>query len=184
MSIPLLISQTRPENTYWALKSPMYARIFYGICVALNLFVSGAIAARIYLMRQKVKQVMGELHANFYTGFVTILVESGALFTLWGLVYVIMLAGDIVEKETFLLPYTQILGITRMLIILRMAQDRAWSLQLAQAIASEASEWQPTSTHNIPLHDVPASSEGSPQKKCRESKYRESQFHDSVSLSL
>ncbi|KAG5652423.1 hypothetical protein H0H81_005071 [Sphagnurus paluster] len=162
MSIPLLISQTRPQNTYWALKSPMYARIFYGICVALNLFVSSAIVARIYMMRQKVKK----LQADFYLGFVTILVESGAFFTLWGLTYVILMAGDIDEKEIFLLPYTQILGITRMLIILRMAQGRAWSLELARTISGGASEWQSSLTHSIPLYDVPASAHSSlPQQR-------------------
>ncbi|KAG5634044.1 hypothetical protein H0H81_003648 [Sphagnurus paluster] len=164
MSIPLLISQSRPQNMYLAMKSILYGKIFYGICVALNLFVSTAIAARIYMMRQRVKKIMGQLHAEFYTGYVTILVESGALFTLWGMIYVILLARNSPEKQTFLLPYTQILGITRMLIILRMAQDRAWSLELSAAIAGETSDWQASSTHSIPLHDVPASGGGPLEK--------------------
>ncbi|GLB39394.1 hypothetical protein LshimejAT787_0605560 [Lyophyllum shimeji] len=169
MSIPLLVSQTRPEDSWWATKSQLYAVTFYSLCVSLNIFVTVAISLRIYLIREKVGTIMGKLHASFYTGFVTIVVESGAFFTIWALVYVILMSRESVAGDTFLLPYTHVLGITRMLIILRMAQDRAWSKELVTATASGVMDWQVSSTHSIPLHDVPASSATSLARKYQES---------------
>ncbi|RDB18736.1 hypothetical protein Hypma_014681 [Hypsizygus marmoreus] len=168
MSIPLLISQTRPKDTGLAAKSPIFSTVFYSLCVSLNLFVTIMISARLYMMRKKVETIMGKLHASFYTGFTTILVESGAFFTIWALTYVILMSLRSPMKEVFLLPYTHVLGITRMLIVLRMAQDRAWSKELATATASGVLDWQVSSTHSIPLHDVPASSEASLPRKYRE----------------
>ncbi|KAF5380111.1 hypothetical protein D9615_006242 [Tricholomella constricta] len=170
MSIPLLLSQTRPLHTWWAIKSPIYATVFYALCVALNLFVTCAITIRLCMMRQKVETVMGRLHASFYTGFTTIIVESGAFFSIWSLVYVILMSRNSDTEGTFLFPYTHVLAITRMLIVLRMAQDRAWSKDLAMAATSGVLDWQVSSTHSIPLHDVPASSESSlPRSKYRHS---------------
>jgi len=168
MSIPLLIAQTRPFDGIWQAKSQLYSTVFYSLCVSLNLFASSAIALRLYLMRHKVEQIMGRLHASFYTGYSTILVESGAFFTLWGLVYVILMSRHSHLKETFLLPYTQVLSLTRMLIVLRMAQDRAWSLDLTRALEHGVLDWQVSSTHSIPLHDVPASTVTSLTSKFRD----------------
>ncbi|KAF8056577.1 hypothetical protein FPV67DRAFT_642566 [Lyophyllum atratum] len=169
MSVPLLVSQTKPPTSEWVARIPLYTKAFYSLCVSLNLFVTFAISLRIYWMRQKVENVMGKLHASFYTGFVTILVESGAFFTIWALTYVILMASGNVAKDTFLLPYTHVLGITRMLIVLRMAQDRAWSTELATAISGGVLDWQVSSTHSIPLHDVPASSAASLPRKYQDS---------------
>ncbi|KAF8067458.1 hypothetical protein FPV67DRAFT_1763807 [Lyophyllum atratum] len=148
MSVPLLVSQTKPPTSEWVARIPLYTKAFYSLCV---------------------ENVMGKLHASFYTGFVTILVESGAFFTIWALTYVILMASGNVAKDTFLLPYTHVLGITRMLIVLRMAQDRAWSPELATAISGGVLDWQVSSTHSIPLHDVPASSAASLPGKYQDS---------------
>ncbi|KAG5725222.1 hypothetical protein E4T56_gene10131 [Termitomyces sp. T112] len=158
MSIPLLISETRPADTWWTTQTTLYSTVFYSLCVSLNLFVSIGIAFRLFRMRPKVEQIMGKLHASFYTGFVTIIVESGAFFTIWGLTYVILMSRNSTASSTFLLPYPHVLAITRMLIVLRMAQDRAWSKELASATAGGILDWQVSSTHSIPLHNVPPSS--------------------------
>jgi hypothetical protein len=53
-------------------------------------------------------------------------------------------------------PFEQ--SITRMLIILRMAQDQAWSKDLVAATDRGVLDWQVSSTHSVPLHDIPATS--------------------------
>jgi len=170
MSVPLLISQTRPKDTWWAIKLPIYSHTFYTLCVALNIFITCAICLRIYMMRQKMETVMGKLHASFYTGVVTMVVESGAFFTIWSIAYVVLSYCDSVATVTFLYPYTHVLAITRMLIVLRMAQDRAWSEELVTATCGGGMlDWQPYATHSIPLHDVPASSAPLTSRKYQES---------------
>lgn len=67
------------------------------------------ISARIYMMRKRVESVMGKLHADFYTGPITIFVESGAFFTVWAITNVVVSARNSDRKQVFLLPYTYIL---------------------------------------------------------------------------
>lgn len=45
-----------------------------------------------------------------------------------------------------------------MLIILRIAQDRAWSKDLVTATTRGVLDWQVSSTHSVPLHDDPSGS--------------------------
>lgn len=41
-----------------------------------------------------------------------------------------------------------------MLIIFRMAQDQAWSKDIVTASARGVMDWQVSSTHSVPLHDI------------------------------
>lgn len=63
-------------------------------------------------------------------------------------------------------------GITRMLIILRMAQNRAWNKDIVTASARGVLDWQVSSSHSIPLHDVPPASVSVANVKLPQ-KYRE-----------
>lgn len=109
MSIPLLISAIRPNDPIWRDRSTVYSTGFYSLCVSLNLYFTIMISARIYMMRKRVESVMGKLHADFYTGPVTIFVESGAFFTVWAITNVVVSARNSNRKHIFLLPYTYIL---------------------------------------------------------------------------
>jgi len=154
MSIPLLIIDT-DTNPNAATKTRLYGNIFYGLCVALNIMVSFLITLRLVTMRKKLEVALGRLHASFYTSVFTILVESGAFFTLWGIVYVAARSQDHWSQDVFLQPYSYIISITRMLIVLRMAQNRAWSKDIVTAASTGIMDWQVSSTHSIPLHDAP-----------------------------
>jgi hypothetical protein len=111
MSIPLLISVTRPneQTMIWRDKSVTYSTVFYALCLSLNLFVTTMIAVRIYMLRKQVETVAGKLHADFYTSFVTIFVESGAFFTAWTMTHVIMSARKNNHVEILLLPNPYVL---------------------------------------------------------------------------
>ncbi|KAF9467150.1 hypothetical protein BDZ94DRAFT_1156726 [Collybia nuda] len=158
MSIPLLIAYIRPLDPKWKLVVDDYATAYYSLNVAFNIFVAFMICARFYMMRRKLETVMGGLHAAFYTSTVTMFVESGGFFTVWATAYLVLRSRGTVVREVFLLPYTHILSITRMLIILRMAENRAWSKDLVAATDRGVLDWQVSSTHSVPLHDIPGSS--------------------------
>ncbi|TFK39178.1 hypothetical protein BDQ12DRAFT_604405 [Crucibulum laeve] len=175
MSVPLLIAQIHPQNSNWAAHSLTYGTIFYALCFSLNTIFSTLICVRLYMMRPKVEHVLGKLHASFYTSWITMFVESGAFFTVWSMCYVISLARNSWIQEVFLQPYPYMLSLTRILIILRMAQDRAWSEDIVTATITGVLDWQVSSSNSLPLHDVPAASH---QHKILPKKYRE----DTISM--
>lgn len=105
MSIPFLIADTKPSDPRWESKSELYGTVFHILCVALNIVVSTFITVRLLTMRKKLEIAFGRLHASFYTSHFTILVESGAFATLWGIVYLATRAQHHWSQAVFLQPY-------------------------------------------------------------------------------
>jgi hypothetical protein len=107
-------------------------------------------------MRNKAVKVLGKLQAFFYNSIPTILVESGGFFTMWSILYLITLLSKSWVQNVFLQPYSYILAITRTLIIIRMAQDRAWSRDIITAAIDGELDWQISSTNtgSVVLHNI------------------------------
>jgi len=150
LSIPLLIAQTRPHSTQPA---ELYGRIFYALCLSLNIICTSLICIRLYTMRHKAERVLGNLQASLYNSITTMFVESGAFFTLWSMVYVIARSRDSWVQNVFLEPYSYIIALTRMLIILRMAQDRAWSKEIINAADTGVLDWEVSSMNSVALNN-------------------------------
>ncbi|KAF9449798.1 hypothetical protein P691DRAFT_666781 [Macrolepiota fuliginosa MF-IS2] len=161
MSIPFLIADTRPNNTSWASKSELYGIVFHTLCVSLNISFSVLITVKLLTMRKKLEIALGRLHASFYTSKFTILVESGAFATLWGIVYLATAAQKHWTQNVFLQPYYYVIAITRMLIVLRMAQNRAWCKDTVTAVNAGVMDWEVSSAHSIPLSIAPPQDENS-----------------------
>ncbi|KAJ3481998.1 hypothetical protein NLJ89_g12166 [Agrocybe chaxingu] len=107
--------------------------------MALNVIITFLICLRLFMMRHRAERVLGKLQATLYNSAITMFVESGGLFTIWSVVYLITRA------------------LTRMLIILRMAQDRAWTKDIVTATDTGVLDWQVSSTNStsIALRNVP-----------------------------
>lgn len=151
MSIPVLISQIRnvPEP-----HANAYGHVYYILCVVLNLTSTSLISLRLFMMRHKAERVLGSLQASLYNSSITMFVESGALFTCWGLTYLIMRIRGSWAQDIFLQPYSYVIALTRMLIILRMAQDRAWSREIITAADTGVLDWEVSSMNSLSINIV------------------------------
>jgi len=144
LSIPVFISVTRPDDPL--VHTAAYTTAFYCLCLGLNAFTTTLICIRLYRMRHKAERVLGRLQASLYNSAITMFVESGAFFTIWSLLYVVTKTRGSWVQEVFLQPYSYVIALTRMLIILRMAQDRAWSKDIITAADNGVLDWQVSST--------------------------------------
>jgi len=149
MSIPLLVSQIRNVPGPHA---QTYGDVFYIFCVSLNLTVTCLISLRLFMMRHKAERVLGTLQASLYNSSITMFVESGALFTFWSLTYLIMRLRGSWAQDIFLQPYSYLIALTRMLIILRMAQDRAWSREIITAADTGVLDWEVSSMNSLSIN--------------------------------
>ncbi|KAF9561231.1 hypothetical protein CPC08DRAFT_817805 [Agrocybe pediades] len=149
MSVPLLISSIRnvPEP-----HAETYGLVFYILCVCLNVMATSLISLRLFMMRHKAVRVLGNLQASLYNSTMTMFVESGAFFTVWGMTYLILRATDSWAQDIFLQSYPYVIALTRMLIILRMAQDRAWSRDLITAADTGVLDWEVSSMNSMSLN--------------------------------
>jgi len=149
MSLPLLISLTQDVDMTHA---STYGTTYYSLCVTLNTIVTLLIAVRLHMLRPKAERVLGKLQASLYTSPSTIFVESGAFFTLWAITYLVSRVSNSWFQDIFLQPYSYLIGLTRMLIILRMAQDRAWSRDIIKATDTGVLDWEVSSVNSLPLN--------------------------------
>ncbi|KIM43676.1 hypothetical protein M413DRAFT_18086 [Hebeloma cylindrosporum] len=147
VSIPLLISHTHP--TFLQPRAEVLEVVFHSLCFTLNFVFTSLIAIRIYMLRHKAEMVLGRLQASLYNSAITMFVESGAFFTIWSFAYLITLVRDCWIQDILLQPYSYIIALTRMLIVLRMAQDRAWSTDIINAADNGVLDWQVSSINSL-----------------------------------
>jgi len=107
MALPLLVSIMRPTNPL--VHTASYSTARYALCFSLNLFTTTLICIRLYTMRHKAERVLGKLQASLYNSFITMFVESGALFTLWSLAYLVSKTRNSWVQEVFLQPYCYVM---------------------------------------------------------------------------
>jgi len=148
MAIPYLIADTH-INSHWNLNSDLYGMIFHTLCVAMNILASVLITVRLVMLRKKLQIALGRLSASFYTSKFTVLVESGSFATIWGIVYLASRARHHWTENAFLQPYYYVIAMTRMLIMLRMAQNRAWTRDIVIAANTGVMDWEVSSERSM-----------------------------------
>ncbi|KAF6764742.1 hypothetical protein DFP72DRAFT_799055 [Ephemerocybe angulata] len=154
LSIPFLMAVARPHDPTWGDHLPKYTTAYCSLGTSFNLLVTILITTRLYMLRHKAEQVMGKVPSILYTAPCTTFVESGAFVSLWQLCYIISFARGSWIKDVFLQPASQISAITRIMIVVRMAQNTAWSKDIVMASAHGVLDWQVSSvqSHTIPMH--------------------------------
>ncbi|KAI0026452.1 hypothetical protein K488DRAFT_12158, partial [Vararia minispora EC-137] len=95
--------------------------VYVGLSVALGILVTSLIACRLLYMRHLVAQAAGYKYACAYMSAQSVLVESGAIYPVAAIVFLVGLAlGDAVQ-------FASDPGIAPLLIIARMASGKAFS---------------------------------------------------------
>ncbi|KAG2020817.1 hypothetical protein CC2G_006119 [Coprinopsis cinerea AmutBmut pab1-1] len=152
ISIPILIITANADDPNWLSQFSTFKTAYYSVSMAIDLLFTGLISFRLWMLRDKVEHVLGKIQSVYYNSTSTKFVESGALFTLWSVGHLILLVKEHWASEILGQPMIYLNAITRMLIILRMAQNRAWCRDIVTASATGVLEWQVSSHHSIPLN--------------------------------
>ncbi|KAG5725175.1 hypothetical protein E4T56_gene10196 [Termitomyces sp. T112] len=160
VSIPMMIVIARKTEPAWTFD---ISTSYHSLMLAFNLYMTCMICLRLHMLRPRLQAVSGKLHASFYTSVITTFVESAGFFTMWQTIFLILRSRKSPIQWAFFFSIPFILGVTRMLIILRLAQDRAWSRDLVESIHHGVLDWQVSSTQSIPLHGAPSISDFTPQ---------------------
>lgn len=152
ISLPFLVALSRPHDPEWSARVKSFSISYTALMVAFNLLVTILISVRLLMLRRKIEQVLGKVQSMYYNCHATIFVECGGFFSLWITFYLIVKARGSWIQDAILLPSVYVSAITRIMIILRMAQNNAWSRDLIVASSNGVLDWQVSSAHSIPLH--------------------------------
>lgn len=111
---------------------------FWSLSISQNVLVTTLICARLFHARHRITSALGGEHGRLYTRVCAMLVESAALYSIWGLVVLIAYTKDasaILNLFVMALSQVQVGLLTRKLFTQRTAPH---PVSLPQAVASLA----------------------------------------------
>jgi hypothetical protein len=126
LSLLLIVELSLPGITLWSKISVNLAIPYWSISIALNVVITTFISARLLYMRSRIQREMPS-GGKGYVSVTAMLVESAALYTVNGLFFLISYAANSPIQNLTLPLLGQTQSIAPLLIILRVAQGRAWS---------------------------------------------------------
>ncbi|KAH8091358.1 hypothetical protein BXZ70DRAFT_1067332 [Cristinia sonorae] len=140
LSIFLLHEVVSPGGTIWAPAGVNFSLAYWSTSIAINIILTFSIVIYLVYMRFSLRKAMGPGHTSPYLSISAMLVESAFLYTVFALAFLIPLSKNSNVNLIFLQAIPQIQLIAPLLIILRVAQGRAWTRVTAQLTLGDAME--------------------------------------------
>ncbi|PFH49790.1 hypothetical protein AMATHDRAFT_4555 [Amanita thiersii Skay4041] len=135
----LLLLASFALGTIWTLQSSQpglslyssapiaFGTAYYIISLSVNITVTILIIVRLVMHRRAIVQTLPEEHAKHYLSLATVVIESAALYSVFALIFIVSYAINNPINQIFLAVSSSCQQIAGYLIILRLAQGRAWS---------------------------------------------------------
>ncbi|KAF9065823.1 hypothetical protein BDP27DRAFT_1424442 [Rhodocollybia butyracea] len=137
LSCLLIAMLSRPDLTLWSTISVQLALSYGSISIAFNLLVTVLICGRLMVMRQRLKK--SDLHQDNHSPYTTVaamLIESAFIYSATALAVLISLALNSPVQNLWLPLLGQVQSIAPLLIILRVAEGKAWSAETQEMLIS------------------------------------------------
>ncbi|KAJ3994954.1 hypothetical protein F5050DRAFT_387933 [Lentinula boryana] len=127
MSILLIYESAQPGANFFVGHAVDFGIPYMSLTISLNIIVTALICARLLYLKNEVNKILGPAHAEMYTSIVAIMVESAALFTVLGIVYVVVYARKSQTSIALVQVWGDFCAISPQLIILRIAMGHGWT---------------------------------------------------------
>ncbi|KAF8634971.1 hypothetical protein AX15_000694 [Amanita polypyramis BW_CC] len=139
LALPIIVLLTSfVLGTIWTLQSSQpglslysaapiaFGTAYYVTSLSVNIFVTILIILRLTLHRRAILDALPPDYAKHYLSLATIVVESAALYSVFALAFIISYAANNPINQIFLTLASTCQQVAGYLIILRLAQGRAW----------------------------------------------------------
>ncbi|KAI5836132.1 hypothetical protein K523DRAFT_323529 [Schizophyllum commune Tattone D] len=127
MSIFLLYQVSQPTESLWLHVD--VGLTYFSLSLAVNLLLTLLIVGRLLSLSNQVTRMLGSQHARTYTSVAALLVESAAPYAVANLIFIVTYGIGSPGANVVLPVLSQIMCTSSVLIILRVANGRAWSQQ-------------------------------------------------------
>ncbi|KAJ6631197.1 hypothetical protein B0H10DRAFT_1773766 [Mycena sp. CBHHK59/15] len=115
-----------------------YTLPYMSISLALNILVTIAIVARLFLYRRRISNAFGIEHGSQYTSIAAMLVESAAIYSAFSILFLVPFGMNSALSQLFLQALSEIQIIATILIVFRTAQGKSWSSTTQTQMATHA----------------------------------------------
>ncbi|KAJ7506555.1 hypothetical protein B0H11DRAFT_1971772 [Mycena galericulata] len=134
--VGLLIATGQPGGRFGAGLAPSFGTAFWSLSVALNVILTCLISYKLLRQHRRVRSLQLTEAGDRYTHIVAILVESAALYSICGLIYIPLFALNIPLQYPFSALLGSAAGIAPNLIIFRIALGVDFNGDTVQQVSS------------------------------------------------
>ncbi|KZV85721.1 hypothetical protein EXIGLDRAFT_699017 [Exidia glandulosa HHB12029] len=160
VSCVLIYTMTRPGVLLWETLSANLLTAYFSLSVAYNLGITLAIVGRLLVVRYRVEKAISSTAP--FIAVSAMLIESAALYTVFGVLSIIATGIRSSPLQNLVLPaLSQVQSIAPMLIIMRVAQGRAWTADssssgtVSSVVFRRTEDDTHTRRHTYPLATLP-----------------------------
>jgi len=130
------LQSSQPGLSFYSALPLAYGTSYYAISLGANIILTILITIRLLMHRRMVLATLPKDHAKEYVSLMTIIVESAALYSVFAFIFLITYAVNNPINQIFLAVASFTQQIANYLIIIRVAQGRAWG---KDTLATQAS---------------------------------------------
>ncbi|PPR02222.1 hypothetical protein CVT24_011470 [Panaeolus cyanescens] len=130
------------NNSHWLLFGDIPIEFFmtvtyYSLTISFTIIVALLLTARIVLVRRQLVSATGSKELiSQYTGVIAIQVESSALYTIWGIIFLATYITKNPAQNIFFASLSEIQTIAPLLIIYRVSQGKAWNYGTSEILTT------------------------------------------------
>ncbi|KAJ7239567.1 hypothetical protein B0H12DRAFT_1189924 [Mycena haematopus] len=136
LSAILIAQLCQPGSSFWTAISMELAIPYWAISISMTVILTALISGRLLFMRFRLNKLVGARTSTPYVTVAAMLVESAALYSINGLVFLVSYGVNSPSQNLWLPLLGQTQSIAPLLIILRVAQGQAWSGETAGKLTS------------------------------------------------
>lgn len=137
MGTLFLVQVSAPASSIWATNSINFTLPYFCISLALNIVSTIAIVSRLFYYRRRTANSLGSAHGTQYTTIASMLVESAAVYSASSLLFLVPFIVGHPIQNVFLGLLSPAQVIAPLMIILRVAQGRAWATNTGTKIMTK-----------------------------------------------
>ncbi|RDB29450.1 hypothetical protein Hypma_016081 [Hypsizygus marmoreus] len=132
MGVLWTLQSSQPGLSLFSALPVAYGTSYYAISLGVNIILTALITVRLLFYRRTIMASLPEDHAREYVSLATIVVESASLYSVFALIFLITYAVNNPINSVFLTVASSAQQIANYMIIIRLAQGRAWGQDTLQ----------------------------------------------------
>ena len=94
----------KPGADLWTNEAVKFSISYWSLSISLNITLTLLISGRLLFIRNRVKMSLGAHQAKIYTSLAAMLVESAALYSVTGLIFIVSYARNSIFQNIVLPP--------------------------------------------------------------------------------
>ncbi|KII87372.1 hypothetical protein PLICRDRAFT_253041 [Plicaturopsis crispa FD-325 SS-3] len=131
------------------------------LSVGTNIVYTFLVTGRLVAMRNQIREALGREHSECYTSIAAMIIESAAMYSVLGIIFIVSFAVHSNISNLIFLSISHVQGIAQLLIIIRVAEGRAFSTDVTSRFTTNSIVFSPPRGASVHMSNIQPSTDAS-----------------------